>query len=74
MLHFSENRSQVLGEPCSGSQRTVLCVSENRARGGPNHHWNLFQARERLQFETPVVFADGLMMILDAIRMSLKTC
>ena len=31
MLWVSENHALVLGEPCSGSQRTVLWVSENRA-------------------------------------------
>ena len=31
MLWFSENRALVLGEPCSGSGRTVLWFSEYRA-------------------------------------------
>ena len=33
----------------------------------------LFSRRERLKLETPVVLDDGLMVILDAVRMSLKT-
>ena len=31
LVWLSENRDLVLGEPCSGPQRTVLWLSENRA-------------------------------------------
>ena len=50
LVWLSENRDLVLGEPCSGSWRTVLNFKEHNQRGGGK--WHMYHSDQTRFYQT----------------------